>query len=136
MSFYFIENKNPLDDPNIDLDFTNDALYGTLIGDELDKYNIPYANDGVIPDRPVRNTIQKRQNKKSKTNNKNNKQTESSYFNISVVFIIIVIIIIFLWYVFGGKNKTKSVPIVETYNSEPELIMLSPDFGTGFRYIK
>lgn len=121
--YYFIEDKYPQHDPNIDLNFDNDILYGALLNDELDKYNTPFVSVPEVPSS---------KNEKKHTIRADQKSGESDN-RIYVVFILIVIILIFLWYIYGSESKKKP-NIIDTYPDQPEITMMSPDFGTGTRY--
>lgn len=124
MSYYFIENKYPDQDPNIDLNFDNDILYGAILNDELDKYDTRYA---MTPDvKPNKNT--------KKHPITRNTKTDSSNTRLYIIFIIIIISLVLLWYIYGGKEKDKKPEVIDTYADHPELTMLSPDIGMGSRY--
>ncbi len=111
-------------DPNTDLNFDNDILYGAILNDELDKYDTNYAVTSDIT--PSKNT-----KKHAITHNKKN---GSSNTKIYVIFIIIVIAFVLLWYIYGGKEKAKIPEINDYYADQPELTMMSPDIGMGTRY--
>jgi hypothetical protein len=124
MSYYFIENKYPERDPNIDLNFDNDILYGAIFNDELDKYNTPYA---INPD-----DVPYKSKKKHSIKAKKKDQSSSKVY---VIFIVIIIAIIMLWYIYGGTvSEPKKQSVIDTYADKPELTMLSPDFGMASRY--
>src|SRR5579872_179627 len=100
MSYYFIENRNPENDPNIDLRFDDDILYTELTrGDELDKYNTPYVVNDVRPARGKNKKVDN--NKKSRFNKTNDSGTK-----IYVLFIIGVICLVLLWYFYGSSQDT------------------------------
>jgi len=124
MSYYFIEDKYPDHDPNIDLNFENDILYGALRGDEIDKYN---TGNAIIPD------IQPSANQ-DKHNIRTKKKSVGSNTRIYVVFIFFVILVLLLWYMYGGKAEPKKPDVIDTYPDKPEISMMSPDFGMGARY--
>jgi hypothetical protein len=123
MSYYFIENKYPIQDPNIDLNFNNDILYSDLTGDSLDKYNNPdVVNPYVLPS-------------KSQTKSSLKKPPVKKEYNIYLIFVMVVIFLLLLWYFYRGTdNKTKN--IIDMYPDQPELTMLSPDIGAAARYGK
>jgi hypothetical protein len=123
MSYYFIENRYPSRDPNIDLDFENDILYSALMGDELDKHAIPYVN--------TENVVPLKKNKK-KIKIQNNKKYDNSK-NIYLLFIFLAIFLILIWHYYG-KNTQKNSPTIDTNIIEPELVMLSPEIGNEIRY--
>jgi hypothetical protein len=115
----------PDQDPNIDLNFDNDILYGAILNDAIDKYNTKYVTTPDIP--PSINT---KKHKITRT-----KLTESPNNRLYIVFIIIVILLVFLWYMYGGKETEKKPPyVIDTYADHPKLTMLSPDIGMGARY--
>jgi len=124
-AYYFIENKNPQGDPNIDLNFDNDLLYSDIIADDYDKYresrpiseNMPLT----LPRVPV-----KKQHMDTKTKHK-----EPNY-NIYIMFFVIVILSIFLWYTYGSHKYLSHDNL--SFTSTPNLVMLSPDFGNGSRF--
>lgn len=124
MSYYFIENAHPEQDPNIDLNFDNDILYGAILNDELDKYDTKYAMVSNVP--PNKNT--------QKHTIKATKKSDASSTRVYVIFIIIIISLVLLWYIYGGKAEHKKPDVIDTYADNPELIMLSPDVGLGTRY--
>lgn len=124
MSYYFIENMYPEQDPNIDLNFDNDILYGAILNDELDKYDTKYAiTPDVIPNKNTKKHTIRQAKKEDKSNTR-----------LYIIFIIIIIALVLLWYVYGGKEKEKQPQIIDTYADHPELTMLSPDIGMGARY--
>ena len=49
MSYYFINNRYPISDPNTDLNFNNDILYQHIVGDESRVAPTPYDNGGQVP---------------------------------------------------------------------------------------
>lgn len=127
MSYYFIENRNPNNDPNIDLRFDNDILYTELTrGDELDKYNTPYVVNDIRPARGKNKKV----DKKKQTNN------ADTNTKIYVLFIIGVICLVLLWYFYGSSQDTNHIDIVDTYPDQPELTMMSPDMGMDTRFIR
>lgn len=121
-AYYFIENKNPTSDPNIDLNFDNDLLYSDIIADDFDKYREAHVIDeDIAPLESVRR--QSYQKQEIKQNNP----------NIYVIFIIIIIVSIFLWYMYGKSNNDLTKNNTISYTS-PDIVMLSPDFGNGVRF--
>ena len=123
MSYQYIEKKYPLQDPNIDLNFDNDILYGSLLNDELDKYNTKYTTTSdIIPKKNILN--------KSIKENRKEKSTIKIYF----IFITIIIIFVLFWYIYGRNNEINKHNIIDTYDNRAELSMMSPDVGVGSRY--
>ena len=124
-AYYFIENKNPINDPNIDLNFDNDLLYSDIIADDYDKYREAHViNESISPRDPAKKQpIQKLKNQQKPLN-----------YNIYVIFIIVVILFVFVWYTYGGSSKIKSSDNFPSITSPPDLVMLSPDFGSGARF--
>jgi hypothetical protein len=90
MSYYYVENRYPTSDPNTDLNFNNDILYSRLFDDDLDKNNIPYNNDGIVPIQS-KNSYQSSDN--SETDNTN---------GLYILFILIIVISVAYCY---KKNK-------------------------------
>jgi hypothetical protein len=123
--YYFIENKSPTTDTNIDLNFENDILYNGITDDDLSRFDIPYVASNNV--RPLK------KGKKSKQSTANNKKTNSSNY-IYILFIAVVIFVILFWYIYANRSIDQNIPIINTYASAPELTMLSPDFGMGSRY--
>lgn len=122
MSYYFVENRYPDQDSNIDLNFDNDILYGSLTDNDLDKHNVAYVMGGVVPNNRKKQDLSKK--KKSDPSN-----------SIYLCFIFTIILIMIIWYVYNNKNSSNP-NIMDQYPTEPELTMLSPDFGNGVRYGK
>jgi hypothetical protein len=121
--YYFIEERYPQNDPNIDLNFDNDMIYGALLNDELDKYNTPFVS---VPEVPA----SKNEKKQSIRADQRSNDSDSRVY---VAFIIIVIVLVIIWYIYGGESKKKP-NIIDTYPDQPEMIMMSPDFGMDARY--
>lgn len=130
MSYYFIENKNPLSDPNTDLNFNNDILYDYVLDEDV-RYSgtPPYENSNIQP---------KISSDKSENKNKelidNIKERESSSNMIYILFIFLTILLMILWYVYGNRSTKPEVSVIDAYNSDPELVMLSPDMGGNIRF--
>lgn len=124
-AYYFIENKNPTSDPNIDLNFDNDLLFSDIIADDYDKYKgSNVINENIPPHQPAKNQPLYKQTLKPQNN-----------ANIYVIFIIIVIILLFLWYIYSSSKKSSNNPSFNKNLIEsPDLVMLSPDFGNGMRF--
>jgi hypothetical protein len=123
--YYFIETRYPEQDPNIDLNFENDILYGALLNDELDKYNTPNA---ILPEIPPYKSEPKHSIKKDDEN-------VTSFNRIYIVFILIVILLVLLWYIYGTDHTKKNPSAITTYADQPEMTMMSPDVGLGTRYV-
>lgn len=123
MSYYFIENRFPERDPNIDLNFGNDILYSDLTGDQLDKYD---TSDNVSSNvKPFKNT--------QKTSLRNNKQQQKSNNTLYVLFLLAVIFLVIIWYIYGMNPDISANPKIKP-NVQPELTMMSPDVGIDQRY--
>lgn len=119
MSYYFIENKYPDSDTNIDLNFDNDILYTEVVDKDLDKNNVRYENGNV----------KALKNKKKSVQNVKETDTSESSDSVYLLFIIIVIMIIVLWYVYSRRNKTQKTELIDTYANSPDLVLLSPYNG-------
>lgn len=113
-NYKYIEYKQPKKNKNVDLDFTNDLIYDSLVGDELDKYKTPYIIGDIKPmdSKPIINP---------KT-----QKNKSVFF----VFILCVIVIMLLWYFFGTSAHIEQNQL-DLVNNNTDLIALSPDFGFG-----
>lgn len=126
MTYYFTEYEFPINDVNVDIDFNSDLTYADLTDDVLDKYNTPYENNNIAPKEP-----------KPKTDIREDKYRYGSNTKIYVCFIICVIIIFAVWFLYSYPKNEKRNNITPKYSSSvPELTMMSPDVGTGFRYYK
>jgi hypothetical protein len=112
MSFYFVEDRHPTSDPNMDLDFTNDILYQHIIGDESIIDPSPYDNGNIVPNnrrkpRPSDRTIDDRM-----------------YGNTIVILLLIIMILLFVGYYYIGNTKTSNgyiIPI-QTYGPNNGMI--------------
>lgn len=120
--YNFVEYRYPEDDPNIDLNFENDILYSAVKDDDLDKYNTINAILPEIP--PSKNEIKK----------SIKKEEESNSNKIYIIFILLVIILIIIWYMYSQNSVKKKTNVIDTYADQPEITMMSPDFGLGTRY--
>jgi hypothetical protein len=119
MSYNFIENKYPYDDPNINLNFDYDITYQFLNGD----YDVEITHDVVpvvTPDVPP-----KKPGEKKRIIDYKKDRNESTY-TIYTMFILIAILIIVLWYVYQNSGSDEN--IIEISSDEPQLIMMSPKF--------
>lgn len=105
MSYYFVENKYPISDPNLDLNFANDILYNDLYG--------KYSND---------------QKHTPKINPPHAPKKNKKYNYIYLFFIILIILLIFFWCIYNNYKKNISY---DGYTSDADLILLSPDMGLG-----
>ncbi|VBB18465.1 hypothetical protein YASMINEVIRUS_928 [Yasminevirus sp. GU-2018] len=121
-NYYFIENRDPSNDPNVDLDFGNDILYKELTGDELDKYKTYQVVANVKPAK-TRKRVQLRANK----------DKNDSGNSIYILFIVLVVGLVLFWYFYGSRSSEKQQNILDTYPDQPELTMLSPDVGMELR---
>lgn len=123
--YYFIENRYPQNDPNIDLNFDNDILYSDVLDDEVDRYDSKDKNDKIIsPKKPTT----KKDIRKPKPSNKTN-------YSIYFYFILAVITLMLIWYFYKDKPIEKK-NIIDTYPNNAELTMLSPDMGMGTRFAR
>lgn len=122
-TYYFIENKYPVGDPNIDLNFDNDILYSELVDDDIDKYTTPYVPE-VAPYKPT-----------EKMNIRKEKITTKSNYSVYFYFILTIIGLMLLWYFYKDSGNEKK-NIVESRSNDAELTMLSPDMGMGSRYTR
>lgn len=125
MSYYFIEDRYPIGDPNTDLNFENDILYSTLLDDDLDKHNIPYKNANVI-------------SRKKTSANRQTTNTESDYSgtNIYVLFLLIVVLCVIIWHIYNANASIKtSLTVYDTNPFTADLVQYSPAIDGGLRYI-
>ena len=126
MSYYFIENKYPTDDPNIDLDFTNDTIYNLLI--DSDEYQ--FRQD--VPDIVTTEYVEPYNEVKQKPKNKKIKDRTNSVY---IFFIVFAIFLVLLWYFYiSGSNAPKFTAPIDRYAADAELIMMSPHVGIDLRY--
>lgn len=124
MTYRFTEYKYPEEHPDVDLDFNNDVIYSALVGNEINKKDIPdIITVDVLPA------------KSAKKHEIKEKQKSNSDIMLYIAFISVIIIIMLIWYLYGGKNEKKIEPI-DRYADVAELTMLSPDLGMGSRYSK
>jgi hypothetical protein len=124
-TYYFIENRYPQNDPNIDLNFDNDILYSDIIDDEVDRYDSNAKNDKTIL--PIKPTGKKDIRKQKRTNKTN--------YSIYFYFILAIITLMLIWY-FYKDRPTEKKNIIDTYPNNAELTMLSPDMGMGSRFAR
>lgn len=99
MTFYFVEQKFPLSDPNMDLDFTNDILYQHIIGDESIISPDNYDNGDIVPNR--RRQARPSDISSSTIDGRNYGR------NIVILFIIFMIMLLLIYYFtgdFGSRN--------------------------------
>lgn len=122
-TYYFIENRYPQEDPNLDLNFDNDILYSDIVDVDVDKYDTPYMPQ-VTPDKS-----------KEKKDLRINKPKKGMNYNIFFYFILAIIILMLLWYLYKGKTPEKK-NIIDMYPDDAELTMMSPDIGMGSRFAR
>jgi hypothetical protein len=113
MSYYFVNNKYPVSDPNTDLNFNNDILYNHIVGD-----------DSVIDPKPYDNAEQKPR-KSRRPSTSDIKQKPPSY-NIFLSFILMVILALIVFYMIRTKAGQPELQTGGYYN--PHLVMMGPDF--------
>lgn len=106
MTYYFVEQKFPLSDPNMDLDFTNDILYQHIIGDESIIDPDPYDNGNIVPNR-------RRQPRPSDISNET---VDSRNYgrNVVILFIILMIMLFMIFYFtdsFSSKKPGFVIPL-------------------------
>lgn len=95
MSYYFVNQRFPVSDPNLDLNFNNDILYQHILGDEaMVQKDFPYENADQVPKRARRPT-------------RSDIQTSPPSYNVSLLFIVIVIMILLFYYMAGAAGKTR-----------------------------
>ena len=123
MSFHYIENVNPTQDPNTDLNFNNDILYENLVRYYARSPETKPKNGDVVPEK---GKVKERKQKEDNTDSSN---------LIYILFIFIVILAVILWYVYNNSNKNEGTKSqIDLYKSDADLSMLSPDFGNDVRY--
>jgi hypothetical protein len=117
MSYYFVNNKYPLSDPNIDLNFNNDILYNHIVGDDAVIAPTPYKNAGIQPSR-------------SRKANKGDITPKSPSYNIFLCFILFTILVVLTFYLNHSSKSSKPNRIRLTQNTNrfltPNLVMLGP----------
>jgi hypothetical protein len=122
MTYNFVVVDNPTRNAHTDIDFTSDIVYKRLADNDLDKNNIFYINDKVEPSTSVKKI------------GKPKKKRMDIKKHIYVIFIFILILILIGWYVYIKKSNNNDEIITITYVDSPELVMMTPDFGTSFNY--
>ena len=116
MSYYFVNNKYPVSDPNIDLNFNNDILYNHVVGDDAVIAPKPYKNAEVSP-------------RRSRRPNRGDITPRKPSYNIFLCFILFTILVVLTFYL---NREPKSAPqrIRLTQNTNkfmvPNLVMLGP----------
>ncbi len=85
MSYYFVNDKYPISDPNIDLNFNNDILYQHMLGDEA-----------VVDPRDYKNGDQ--QPRRSRKPTSSDIRQKAPSYNIFLSFILIVILALIVFY--------------------------------------
>ena len=113
-NYRFTEAKYSKNNPENDLDFGNDGLYKELDGKDVNNYKT-YKS--------VRTTKNKKRLETNKSNNK-----------IYIIFILSIIALILFWYFYRSFSQEKTVRVIDTYQDQANLIMFSPDVGTGLRF--
>jgi hypothetical protein len=93
MSYYFVNNKYPVSDPNIDLNFNNDILYHHIVGD-----------DAVIDPKPYDNADQKP--RRSRNPDRSDIRQDPPTYNILLSFILIAILVVITFYLTQSKAET------------------------------
>ena len=120
MSYNFIENKYPHDDPNINLNFDDDISYQYLNGD----YDIDVTHNvasTVTPNVPPRKAREKQQDTDYK------KDRNDSTYVIYTMFILVAILIVVLWYIYQNSQPIENITDISSV--EPQLVMISPGFN-------
>lgn len=118
MSYYFVNNKYPVSDPNIDLNFNNDILYNHIVGDDAIVDPKPYDNADQSPRRgrkPDRGDI----------------TPKEPTYNILLSFILIVILVAIVFYMTRNSSKSTSKTANMSQSGgrfNPHLVMLGPRF--------
>lgn len=128
MSYYFVNNRYPVSDPNMDLNFNNDILYQNILGDEAMIDPHPYDNADEEP-------------KRARKPDGQDIRAKAPGYNISLCFILIVILVIIIFYMIHQNKKrirlegqTVQIPPYgySQYgggigvNGAPHLVMLGP----------
>ena len=96
MSYSFVNNRNPLSDPNTDLNFNNDVLYQYILGDEATVNPKPYSNADQTP----RSTKPKPRSVWS----------SGPSYNIFLLFILFAIIVVLGLYMINDERVVQSKP--------------------------
>ena len=92
MSFYFVNNKYPISDPNTDLNFNNDILYQDIVGDVAVVDPRPYENGDQTP-------------RRSRRPDRTDIRQKPPTYNILLAFILIAILVVIVFYL--TRNKTE-----------------------------
>jgi hypothetical protein len=111
MSYYFVNNKYPISDPNTDLNFNNDILYQHILGDEGRVGPKPYNNANQIP-------------RRARKPSKDDILIRPPSHNIYLLFILGVIVTIMIFYM---TRPTKQVSHRSTLYDGKKLLKFSPN---------
>lgn len=85
MPYVFVDERYPVSDPNIDLNFNNDILYSNIVGDVSLIAPLPYDNNNQIP-------------RKSRPPTSSDIIEREPSYNIFMCFIMIVILVLIIMY--------------------------------------
>lgn len=102
MSYSFVNNRNPISDPNTDLNFNNDVLYQYILGDEAMVNPKPYSNADQTP-------------RSTKPKSQTVRPTGPSY-NIFLLFILFAIIVVLGIYMINDERVVQSKPVPNKSN--------------------
>lgn len=114
MSYYFVNNKYPISDPNIDLNFNNDILYSHIVGDDAVIAPQPYKNAEVSP-------------KRSRRPDRGDITPRAPSYNIFLCFILFTILAILTFYLTREpKSFQQRIRLTQSSNKflTPNLVML------------
>ena len=113
MSYNFVENGYPINDPNIDLDFGNNILYKELVEDDIYSYDISYDTKNVIP-------------KKENKNRKIIKYRKKNTNNIYILFIFVIVMLLVIWYI--KRNNNNNILDTDMSNLNLNVLHLKSNF--------
>ncbi len=120
MSYYFVNNRYPVSDPNMDLNFNNDILYQNILGDEAMVAPQKYANADEVP-------------KRSRRPDNRDIRAKAPGYNIALCFIMIVILVVIMFYMIHQNkqrvtfdNRTIRIPQTSAYGGAPQYVVLGP----------
>lgn len=95
MSYYFVNNKYPVSDPNTDLNFNNDILYQDLVGDVGMIAPKSYDNGDQTP-------------RRSRRPDRTDIRQQPPTYNILLSFILIVILVVITFYLTRTKSPSNA----------------------------
>ena len=124
MSYEFVENRYPYDDPNTDLNFNNDILYRHVVDDDYKDYTTPKYSMGNVKPHPANERNRYNKYKDEEYELRKGGSSESIY----VWFIVCAILILLVWYIYSNMEAPEKDPIIHGIDTG-EMVVLSADMG-------